>query len=356
MAIKEILGFDDFPEASRRPTIELLGKGLYPASNPGVSSANNSVMSYDDRKWLRVTGVTNPYLIMHPVANKIYTLEEVKTKKLWFGFRYVIDNDISGRSSSYYLCQLYFHGPNSSVNPILKTDMQRPTDEVYIEILIDIAGGKVDSYMDGTFVRSLSIADMNITNLTDIRIFYGQVSSAHPSENHLYNDFYWIADTKGEDAFPSDRLGPVKVKSVTIAGTVLPEDWTLSDPSSNADAILSPSTMSPTGERSPVVRTSPSESVASVGFAKPAAELSIKAVSIEVFGFRDTGTAPTLQAQLKQGLTLGEKLSFSVPTLEYNRGGNSDRMGCLNRDLDGKEWTNERIDSLEVLVNSKTGG
>lgn len=355
MAIKEILGFDDFPEATRRPTIELLGKGLLPATNGGATSVNHGVMMHDGRQWLKNSGYANPFVRISTVTSNIYTLEEVKTKKLWFGFRYVIPNNPTSMVEVPFV-GVYFNGPNALFSPVMENDLQRSTDQAYIEVLVDVAGGKIDSYLDGAFVRSTSIATLTVESITDLTINYGQTSVAGTGENHLFNDFYWIADTTGTDTHPSTRLGPIKVKSVAVDGSVLPEDWTMTEGQTSADDVLLPSTMAPTTERTPIVKTSAAETVASIGFAKPAAELSIKAVSVEIFAFRDTGTAPTLQAQLKQGEKTGDKETFTVPTLEYNRGSKSDRLGCLNTDLNGAEWTNEKIDQLEVLVNSKTGG
>ncbi|MNC80261.1 hypothetical protein D3C75_1330000 [compost metagenome] len=58
---------------------------------------------------------------------------------------------------------------------------------------------------------------------------------------------------------------------------------------------------------------------------------------------------------MKQGAQTQTKKNFSVPTLDYNRGASSNRLGCLTKDLNGVAWTNDSIDALEVLVNSKTG-
>lgn len=352
MAIREILGFDDFPLAARFPTIQLLGKGVQPASNQGPTSANTGVVVNNGRTWLKITGVATPYSYLGLTQQKI-TLEELKTKKIWLGFRYQIGSNNPGTTAN-ALLTIQTLGSVVSFSPVLESDLQRTTDEVYIECLIDLANSKIEGYVDGALVRTIAVTGVVLSNVTDVRAYYGQYAGAVTSEIHMYNDFYWLVDTSDVDSLPSTRLGPIKVKTAKVAGSVLPPDWTVPEGQS-AESIFDATTMAPTTELTPVVRTSAAETVASIGFAKPAAELAIKAVSIEVFGYRDTGTAPTLQAQLKQGVKTDTKKTFTTPTLDYNRGTASDRLGCFNVDLNNAAWTPDSIDSLEVLINSKTG-
>lgn len=352
MAIREILGIDDFPAAARYPTIQLLGKGVLPATNQGITSANTGVVANNGRTWLKVTGLTNPYLYVDLTKQKI-TLAELKTKKVWIGFRYQIGSNAVLTTATAILT-IAGVGASGSWNPVLESDLQRATDEVFVECLIDLANNKLEGYVDGALVRTVAITGFNLAVMTDLRAYYGQFSGAGGAEIHMFNDFYWLVDTSDVDTLPSNRLGPIKVKTAKVADSVLPPDWTV-PAGQTAESILDGTTMAPTTELTPVLRTSPAETVASIGFAKPTAELAIKAVSIEVFGYRDTGTAPSLQAQLKQGVKTDTKKTFGTPTLDYNRGANSDRLGCFNVDLNGVAWTNDSIDALEVLINSKTG-
>lgn len=352
MAIREILGIDDFPLAARYPTMQLLGKGVLPGVNQGITSANTGVVTNNGRTWLKVTGSTTPYLYAELSKQKI-TLAELKAKKVWIGFRYQIGSNAVLPVATAILT-IQSMGTGTQWFPVLESDLQRSTDEVFIECLIDMANNKIEGYVDGALVRTVALTGVVLANLTEIRAYYGQYNSALGAEVHMYNDFYWLVDTSDVDTLPSNRLGPIKVKTAKVGGSVLPEDWTVPS-GQTAESILDGTTMAPTTELTPVLRTSPAETVASIGFAKPTAELAIKAVSIEVFGYRDTGTAPNLQAQLKQGVKTDTKKTFGTPTLDYNRGANSDRLGCFNVDLNGVAWTNDSIDALEVLINSKTG-
>lgn len=352
MAIKEILGTDDLPIAARWPTLNLLCKGVMPQVNQGLTSANHGAVANNGRNWIKVTGNANMALTTLLSTMK-YSAAEMRGKKIWIGFRHQIGSNAAVTTAAAIL-NISTVGSTGSFNPVLESDLQRATDEVFIECLIDLVAQKIDGYVDGNLVRSVSTSAIVPANLTDIRINYGMTASAPTAEVHMYTDFYWLVDSSDVDQLPSNRLGPIKVKSAKVAGSVLPSDWTVPE-GQTADGILDASTMAPTTELTPVIRTSPAESVASIGFAKPAAELAIKAVSIEVFGYRDTGTAPTLQAQLKQGAKTDTKKTFTTPTLDYNRGAASDRLGCFNVDLNGAAWNNDSIDSLEVLINSKTG-
>lgn len=352
MSVREILGADDFPAGSRYQTFQLLAKGLVPYSNQGANSSNTSITAINGRNWMRIVGHASPHLVGSLSGQKI-TATDIKTKKIYGGFRYVVPNNAAAKDGS-ALLRFLFVGFATAYTPLYESDLQKSTDEVYIKWMIDVPNLTISVWLDGTFIRSVALA-AGVTALTDVTINYGQYNSAPTTENHCYNDFYWEVDDFATDGIVAGRLGPVKVKSAPISGTVLPEGWNVSD-GSNPDTVLNTTGLAPNTEYTPVVRTSPSETVASIGFGKPTAELAIKAVSIEVFAFRDTGTAPTVQAQLKQGATLGEKKTFNVPTNEYNRGAVSDRMGCFNVDLNGVAWTNDSIDSLTLLVNSKTGG
>ena len=350
--ITEILGADDFPAGARYATFQLLGKGMLPAVNQGATSANTSVTNLGGRNWLRITGTTTPYLSYNLSSAKI-TLDQMKTRKIYGGFRYVVPaNNPTKTNNSVF--RVTFVGPGGAVDMVLEADMLRTTDEMYIKFMIDVPNLLVTAWIDGTQVRSTTLNAPNIANFTDIQLFYGQLGSAVASESHCYNDFYWEVDTNAEDGSVAGKLGPVKVRTVKTGGSVLPSDWSVSDGSS-PDAVFDGTTMAPSTELTPFVRTAASESVASIGFVKPTAELAIKAVSVEVFGYRDSGTQPTLQAQLKQGTKTTAKKTFAVPVNDFNRGAQSDRLGCFNTDLNGAAWTNDSIDSLELLLNSKTG-
>jgi hypothetical protein len=351
MAIREILGADDFPAGTRYPTFQLLGKGVLPGVAQGVTSANTSIAAVNGRNWLRITGSVNASLTSNLSAAKI-TLDEMKTKKIYGGFRYVVPNNAVTKTADPIL-RLTFVGFATVYNLLTENDLQRSTDEVYIKYLIDAVNLQATVWIDGTLIRTVALA-AGISVMTDINLIYGQLSGAVASETHCYQDFYWEVDTFDTDGVVAGRLGPVKVKSAKVAGTVLAAGWTVSD-GSNPDVVLDTLGLAPNTELTPTIRTSPDETVSSVGFAKPTAELSIKAVSVEVFAYRDTGTAPTVQAQVKQGANLSTKKTLTVPTLDFNRGAASDRLGCFNTDLAGQPWTNDSIDALEVLINSKTG-
>jgi len=353
--ITEILGADDFPAGARYATFQLLGKGVLPGVNPGATSANTSVKAINNRNWMRITGTANPYLISSLLSAKI-TLDQLKTRKIYGGFRYVVPNNAAAAAANSIL-RLRFTGPSSAVvDGLFENDMQKTTDEVYIKYLLDVANLTFTVWIDGTFIRTVTLttAQVQSGSLTNVEVMYGQIVGAVTSEEHCYNDFYWEADTNAEDGTVAGKLGPVKIRTTKTAGSVLPSDWAVSDGSS-PDAVFDGQTMAPSTELTPYVRTSSAETVASIGIAKPAAELAIKAVSIEVFAYRDSGTMPTLQAQVKQGSQLTTKKTLSLPVNDFNRGASSDRLGCFNTDLNGAAWTNDSIDSLEVLLNSKTG-
>lgn len=350
--ITEILGADDFPAGARYATFQLLGKGLMPGTNQGLTSANTSVMAINNRNWLRITGVVNPWMNMSLLAAKI-TLDQLKTRKVYGGFRYVVPNNAAAKANISIL-RLTFVGPNANIIMLYEDDLQRSTDEVYIKYCIDVPNLQITAWIDGVLIRTTTLTAAQVLNFTDVTVIYGQITSAATSENHCYNDFYWEVDTNAEDGSVAGKLGPVKVRSTKTVGSVLPSDWAVSDGSS-PDVVFDALGMAPSTELTPYVRTAPSESVASIGIAKPAAELAIKAVSIEVFAYRDSGTMPSLQAQVRQGDKTTPLKTMSLPINDLNRGALSDRLGCFNTDLNGAAWTNDSIDGLEVLLNSKTG-
>lgn len=350
--ITEILGADDFPAGARYATFQLLGKGLMPGTNQGLTSANTSVMAINGRNWLRITGTAAPWMQISLLATKI-TLDQLKTRKVYGGFRYVVPNNAAAKANVSIL-RFNLIGPSASINMLYEDDMQRSTDEVYIKFCLDVANLQITAWIDGILIRTTTLTAAQVLNITDVNVLYGQLTSAVTTENHCYNDFYWEVDTNAEDGSVAGKLGPVKVRTTKTAGSTLPSDWAVSDGSS-PDAVFDGLTMAPTTELTPYVRTAPSESVATIGIAKPAAELAIKAVSIEVFAYRDSGTMPSLQVQLKQGSQLAPKKTLALPISDFNRGASSDRLGCFNADLNGAAWTNDSIDALEVLLNSKTG-
>lgn len=351
MAIKEILGFSDLPTAARYPTISLMGKGILPAVNPGPSSANNGSIAINGRNWLKITGNANPS-VQNLLSDVKITQAELRGKKIFGGFRYVIQTNAAAKTAtSILMIQLI---GSSAYDLLTENDMNGATDEVYIEYCIDLQTDTMQAWVDGVLKKTQSVVGTAKTAATDAKITYGQGGSAVVSENHCYNDFYWLVDTSGTDSLPSKRLGPIKVKTAVVDAAVLPNDWTITN-GFTGPQVLDATTLAPTTELTPVIKTSAAETVASVGFAKPTVELGILAVSVEVFGFRDTGTAPTLDAQVKQGATTLAKQNMSLLTNDLKRGNQTDRLGCLNLDLNGQKWTADSINDLEVLVNSKTG-
>lgn len=351
MAIKEILGFVDLPAAARYPTISLMGKGILPTINPGPTSAFNSAIAINGRNWLRIYGNANPSCT-NLLSDVKITQAELRGKKIFGGFRYVIQGNAAAKTASAMLTVTLIG--SQAYDLLTENDFSAATDEVYIEYCIDLQNDTMQAWIDGVLKKTQAVVSTAKTTATDARITYGQNVGAVTNENHCYNDFYWLIDTSGTDALPSKRLGPLKVKSAVVDAATLPQDWTITN-GFTAPQVLDATTLAPTTELTPVIRTSAAETVASVGFAKPTVELSILAVSIEVFGFRDTGTAPTIDAQVKQGVTLGTKQNYSQLTNDLKRGAASDKLGCFNLDLNGQKWTADTINDLEVLINSKTG-
>lgn len=346
--IKEILGFADFPTDARYPTVELLGKGLIPAWNPGATSAYIGCPTYNGRRWLRVFGVAYPRVDIN-LKDVGFTLDEIKTRKIYGGFRYVISNNASLGGDP--ILQL---SRGSYYNLLLESSLTALQGEAYIEFMIDVSTLTFKTWVDGVLKNSGALTSGETASATDTIIRYGQGAGSPTSEQHWYNDFYWVLDTSDIDATPSKRLGPVKVGAVRMDASELPTDWTVPEGQTPED-ILDTTTLGPSTETTKVIRTSPAETVASFSFGKPETEFPIKAVSVEVYGFRDTGTVPTLQTQLRQGETLADQQTHVFNTNVLREGSNANRIGCMNTDLDGKPWTVEAVDQLEILINSKTG-
>jgi len=346
--IKEILGFADFPADTRYPTLELLGKGIISAFNPGATSAYVTSVQYNNRRWLRIFGTTAPYLRMD-LKNVGITNAEAKTRKIYGGFRYVISNNAAFEGAT-----ILFFSRATSYNLLTDSQLTAMQGEAYIEYMIDIPNLTFKVWVDGVMRNSGPLNTAETASTSEGYMHYGQTASSQTSELHYYNDFYWLVDTSDLDDTPSSRLGPVKVGAVKVDTSVVPTDWVVPEGATPA-TVLDTTTLGPNGEVSPVIRTSPAESVASFSFAKPDTAFPIRAVSIEMYGYRDTGTVPVIESQLRQGEAVSAKQTQSLHTSVLREGANANRIGCLNKDLNNLPWTVDSIDQLEVLINSKTG-
>jgi len=346
--IKQILGFADFPASTRSPTLELLGKGLALTSAVAASSAYCSVANYNGRQWLRRYYDNNPSVYIN-LSSVGFTPDDIKTRKIFGGFRYCISNNQEfGTNPILHLSR------ESSYSVLLESMLTSLQGEAYIEYCIDVPALTVKVWVDGVLKNTAALSSGEANSTKDFRVTMGQYGGSLTAEFHYYNDFYWLLDTSDVDNTPSKRLGPVKVGGVRVDAADVPADWTLPE-DRTAEQVLSTDGLGPTGETSPVIRTSPAETVATFGFEQPAVEFPILAVAVEAYGYRDTGTVPTLVTQVKQGETLAEKQTHFLETSVLREGANANRIGCFNLDLNNKPWTVESIGELEILVNSKTG-
>lgn len=351
--IKEILGFTDFPVDGRYPTLELLGKGLITNINPGASSANVSfAIAHDGRRWLRNTGSANPSVRV-TLGQVGITDAEMKARKVYGGFRYIIPANAASLSTDSIL-RIVKSGATTQTM-LLENHLTTPRDEAFIEYCIDLPNQTWRVWIDGVLKNSGVFGNDWIASVADTRVEMGQGANAPTSEVHWYNDFYWVLDTSDVDQTPSKRLGPVKVGAVQVNAADIPDDWTIPD-GHTAMTVLKTNTLGPNTETSPVIRTSATETVGTFGFDQPATEFPILAVSLELYGFRDTGTAPVLVSQLKQGEVLADPKQHHLDTSFLKEGANANRIGCLNLDLNNQPWTKEAVDALEIRINSKTGG
>ena len=132
----------------------------------------------------------------------------------------------------------------------------------------------------------------------------------------------------------------------------LPAGWSVSAGTA-VDALNSKGLNIPT---TPVIRSNPDESVAKIGFAKPNNTWSIQAVSIREWHFRDTATTTGIVTQLKQGATVLPPVANTANASTPRTGSAADKLGVFNRALDGTAWSADKLDQLEILVNSKSGG
>lgn len=349
MAIREMLGTDDFPLNARMKTWRLLGKGILPAVSVGDSSASASSFNIDGRMWINTYALTNPRLGINLITSGMFTVDEIKTKAIYGGFRYKIYNK-STLTASQAILQF-----SSASNFIILTENQlsSATDEVYIKFMIDVPNGTVKAWVDGVLKATLGITASAIST-AGFTVYYG--SSAAPTNNiesHCFTDFYWEIDDFVNDGIPAGKLGPVKIRTVKTEGSVMGAGWSTTD-NLSLDAVLN-TPMSGTAELTPSVTTSADESVSTIGFARPDSVLGIKAVSMGVYHYRQSGTTPVLKAQLKQGSVSKDAVSFNGLAGDLKRQRDVDNLGVMHVDLNGKAWTNDSVRALKLAVNSKTG-
>jgi len=92
MAIREMLGTDDFPLNARLKTWRLLGKGITPSGVTSESSSNASSLLIDGRMWICTNTLTAPRVTINLITSGMFTADELKTKVIYGGFRYRIYN------------------------------------------------------------------------------------------------------------------------------------------------------------------------------------------------------------------------------------------------------------------------
>lgn len=347
MAILEMIGFEGYPTILVAPaTLALLGKGLSTAGNTIVETVNGR------------TRLTHPAAVTANMLfawSSITTVAELKRVKHWGGFRY--QAKVAPAATNLVLRLRWAYGTSSVQDStlLMASALVAATSalaEFYIEYCIDIQNALVMIWIDG--VRQPDVAvpvGTVIDSLRDVSVYMGQDQSAG---QQTWNDFYFVKDTSDVDGGTtlSRRLGPVRVGAVAVNSVDLPPGWTVSAGTA-VDALNSKTLNTP---NTPVVRSNPDESVAKIGFSKPNNTWSIQAVSIREWHFRDTATTTGIVTQLKQGATLLAPVANTANPTTPRTGSAADKLGVFNRSLDGTAWTADKLDQLEILVNSKSGG
>lgn len=350
MAILEMIGFEGYPASAGTQNVLLLaGKGLVASAN---ATFQTEVVNGRTRLLLNV-GTIN---VLYPWS-QLSSMAEMKRVKHWGGFRY---QQKAASTNGYPILRLRFHYATSSVydlNVLLNSALLQAgytqTTEVYIEYCIDLANYIVSVWMDGVKQPDIPLTPQNVVDtVREIEAYHGQTIT---SVAQTWNDFYFVKDTSDVDggATLSRRLGPVRVRATPVDNVELPAGWTTTGGAAGV-SVLDSKTLG-TSAITPMVRTAPDESVAKIGFAKPTPTWDIQAVSIREWHFRDSGTTPVLVTQLKQGETLLPPVTNTANVSTPRTGSASDKLGVFNRALDGTAWTADKVDQLEILVNSKTG-
>ncbi|MNQ00187.1 hypothetical protein D3C85_128300 [compost metagenome] len=348
MAILEMIGFEGYPTVVTNGNQLLTsGKGLV------ASVAVNfqpEVVNGRTRLYAPAGGVNLLYAL-----SQLSSPAELKRVKHWGGFRF---QPKLAATTSQPLLRFRFAYSTSSVtdlSPILFSALgttAQQLNEVYVEWCIDAPNQVLMTWLDG--VRQPDVVLPNATvmdTLRDITVYMGQDSTA---TLQTWNDFYFVKDTSDieGDTTLSRRLGPVRVKALPVNAVELPAGWSVTSGTA-VDALNTKTLNTPT---TPVIRTGADESVGKIGFATPVNTWDIQAVSIRDWFFRDTGTTTSIVTQLKQGETLLEQVNTSANASTPRTGSSADRLGVYNRSLDGTPWTPAKLDLLEILVNSKSGG
>lgn len=348
MAIREMLGTDDFPLNARLKTWYLLGKGLRSAGTTSESTASISSQVIDGRMWINTYALTAPNVNINLITTGMFTVGELRTKVIYGGFRYKIFNKSALSPNG----DLLYFGSSSNLYLLTESALSSTTDEVYIKFMIDVPNGVMKAWVDGVLkaTKSISVADVG----SNFVVNYGCRSAPSTGfETHCYTDFYWEIDDSVNDGIPAGKYGPIKIRTVKTEGSVLGAGWTTTD-NLSLDAVLN-TPMGGTAELTPSATTSADESVSTIGFARPDSVLGIKAVSVGLYHYRQSGTTPSLKAQLKQGSVSKEAVLFSGLAGDLKRQRSVDSLGILHTDLNGKAWTNDSVKALKLAVNSKTG-
>ena len=349
MAIREMLGTDDFPLNARLKTWRLLGKGLTPLGTTSESTTSISSQVIDGRMWLNTVNLTAPNININLITTGMFTADELRTKVIYGGFRYKIFNKSTLSSNS----DILYFGSATNMYLLTESALSSTTDEVYIKFMIDVPNGVMKAWVDGVLKATKSISSSDISTANFVINYGCRSAPSNVAETHCYTDFYWEIDDSANDGIPAGKLGPVKIRTVKTEGSVLGAGWTTTD-SLSLDAVLN-TPMGGTAELTPSATTSADESVSTIGFARPDSVLGIKAVSVSLYHYRQSGTTPVLKAQLKQGSVSKEAVLFSGLAGDLKRQRNVDSLGILNTDLNGKAWTNDSVKALKLAVNSKTG-
>lgn len=346
MAIKEMMGFEAFPASGNYLTLAQLGKGLY---YPNATAGTVKVDVANGRQRLGITGVGSPYIRFD--APTFFTLAELMTRKCYIGFRIQAVNEAA--ASSIAVIGFSFNAA-TPVYPLTLADFGAGL-EAYVELCIDIPNKTVTTWVDGVKIRDVAIPDYS-TTLTSANFYIGPTSGASTARLYTYNDFYFMVDTSDLDngTTPSTRLGPIKVRSIVPDTVTLGDGWT--NPSGGDPAAgLAVSGMDATHLTTPALKSSVTRTPAVIGFARPNNAWPIKAVSLRVYGYRDTGTVPTLVGKVVQGANETPEVTYSMNPSTPKSGAAVDSLGVFNNSLDGTPWSADKLDQLQVSLYTKIG-
>lgn len=355
MAIRDMWTYDHAPQGS---TDLSTGSGGPSYSETGLYNqyTGNPGYAYNNGITNAIQATTDGYLTMNSSSTSNPGLavqaKEVQdwsvATQYWLGFRTKTSKQNASNANVFTMSDTIGQANPSIL--VLESDMTAAganvlNQDYYVEIFIDRINKVYQVYINGTQVKSGSIATASIVSGGNGFYWFGPWNSGLTANaSRAFRDFYWL----DVDATTPGRLGPVRSNLAALLAVNAPNYTLNASGTSATDALSAFNTAYPTPPlATPNVTNAPSDDTLTSSFTTGVASTS-SVVAVDYRHASQSSSAANLGVALSSGGTTQNQSNYAFAdtnTMKYGR-----RAVLATKAVDGSAWTPAKVNATQLLL------